>query len=161
MPVKVRLNAKNGFSLLEIMIALAILSFGLLAAGPLLYRALSSDSLTRSKGTAAISAQNKLEYLADLYLRNPSAGELMLGSHGPEQSQTANPADGTILNRYDIDWTVSLVPDPRPGKTVHARLVSVRITPIQLQGAENSRPAFNKILCVSTVFSTDMRGQAP
>jgi prepilin-type N-terminal cleavage/methylation domain-containing protein len=153
----VRSNKKEGFSLIEMMIALVILTFGLLAVGPLLYTAWSADSLSRSKGTAAIAAQNKLESLADLYHQNPLADELMLGSHGPEQIQIVNPVDGTVLNRYSVDWIVSHVPDPRPGKMVEARLVSVRITPIDSQGEENSRPALNKILNVSTIFSSTMR----
>jgi prepilin-type N-terminal cleavage/methylation domain-containing protein len=150
-------NKKEGFSLIEMMVALVILTFGLLAVGPLLYTASSADSLARSKGTASIAAQNKLESLADLYRQNPSADELTLGSHGPEQTQIVNPIDGTVLNRYSVDWNVSHVPDPRPGKVVNARLVSVRITPIHLQGGKNSRPALNKILNVSTIFIPKMR----
>jgi prepilin-type N-terminal cleavage/methylation domain-containing protein len=147
----------NGFSLIETMMALVILTFGLLAAGPLLYTAAVSNSLSRSKSTAAIAAQNKLECLADLYRRDPSATELTLGSHGPEQVEIMNPIDETMLNQYDVDWVVSPVPDPRPGKTIKARIVRMKVTPIHLQGAENIRPPLNKILNVSTIFSFTMR----
>ena len=55
-----------GFSFIELMIALALLTFGLLAVGQLIYVAGSSGSLTNAKGSASIAAQNMLEYLSDL-----------------------------------------------------------------------------------------------
>ncbi len=148
---------KNGFSLIEMMIALAILTFGLLAASPMIYSAIRSNSLARSQSTAAVAAQNKLEILADVYLRNPSSEDFLPGIYGPEQIEVVNPNDGSILNRYDIHWTVSHVPDPRPGRTLKARLVRVTVTPILSDGTENSRPGFNKILNISTIFSPEMR----
>jgi prepilin-type N-terminal cleavage/methylation domain-containing protein len=149
-------NKTRGFSLIELLISLAILTFGLLALGPLLYIAASSGSLARSKGTAAIAAQNQLEFLADLYRRNPAANELTLGIHQPQQAQLANPVDGTILNQYDIDWTVSTVSDPRPGKVLHARLVRVAVTPTRSGGMINTKPSLNKALNVTTIFGPGM-----
>ena len=138
------------------MIALVILTFGLLATTPLIYTAVRSDSLARSQSTAAIVAQNRLEVLADLYLRNPSADDLIFGSHGTDQVQVVNPNDGSILNRYDVNWMISQVPDPRPGRMLDAKLVRVTVAPIRLDGTENSRPGFNKILNLSTIFSPGM-----
>ena len=146
-------DAMQGFSLIEIMMALAILTFGLLAAGQLIYVSLGSGSLARSKGTAAITAQNKLEYLSDLYRRNPNAPDLALGTHGPQQIQVLNPIDGTILNNYNVAWTLTNVVDPRPDKALDARLVSVAITPIQSDGSVNMRPFLNKAVTVTTIFS--------
>ncbi len=142
-----------GFSLIELMMALVILTFGLLAVGQLLYAVASSSSLARSKSTAAVTAQNKIESLADLYGRDPLAADLALGSHGPQQTQVVNPIDGTVLNQYNIGWTVANVADPRPGKVMGAILVRVTITPIQSGGIGNSKPAFNKILSVATILS--------
>jgi prepilin-type N-terminal cleavage/methylation domain-containing protein len=143
----------QGFSLIEMMCALVILTFGLLSVGQILYVSAGSGSLARSKSTAAIAAQNKLESLADLYARNPFAEELTLGDHGPQQTQVVNPVDGTILNRYEVDWTVNIVPDPRPGKVPDARLVRVAITPIRSEGTGNGRAVFNKILSITTIYS--------
>ena len=81
----VYLKKVSGFSLIEMMIAMAILTFGLLAVGPLLYIVTSSASLARSKDTAAVAAQDTLEILSDLYARNPSAEEFLPGIHGPQQ----------------------------------------------------------------------------
>jgi prepilin-type N-terminal cleavage/methylation domain-containing protein len=147
-------NSSKGFSLLEMMIALAILTFGLLAAAPLLYTAATSNSLARSKTTAAIAAQNKLECLSELYQRDPSAAELAPGSRGSEQTEIVNPIDADVLNRYNLEWTVSPVPDPRPGKIVDARLVRVKVIPIDSRGMENSRPPLNKILDISAICSS-------
>ena len=74
---------RQGFSLIEMMLALIILTFGLLTAGQLLYVAAGSSSLARSKGTAALAAQSLLESLASLYSQNPLAADLALGSAWP------------------------------------------------------------------------------
>ncbi len=143
----------QGFSLIEIMIAVIVSTLGLLAAGQLIYVAASSGSLSRSKGTAAVVAQNKLECLADLYHRNKSDIDLALGSHGPEQTQVINPATGAVLNRYHISWIVSDVSDPRPGKVLDARQIRVTVTPIHSGGVRNTQVSLNKVLNVTTVFS--------
>ena len=72
----------EGFSLIEIMIALVILTFGLLATAQLIYISVGSGSLARSKQTASIAAQQRMEYLSDLYRLNPDAEDLAPGSHG-------------------------------------------------------------------------------
>jgi prepilin-type N-terminal cleavage/methylation domain-containing protein len=152
------LGREAGFSLIEIMIALIILTFGLLTAGQLLYIAASSSLLARSKGTAALAAQSVLESLDALYDQNPSAPEITPGSHGPRQSVVTNPIDGTVLNRYAVDWVVENVADPRPGKVLNARRVRATVTPVQAGGAGNIRPGLNKILNITTIFSPKKRG---
>jgi prepilin-type N-terminal cleavage/methylation domain-containing protein len=147
----------RGFSLLEIMIALVVLTLGLLSAGKLLFVTASSASLARSKGAAAIAAQDALESLAALYEQNPSASDLSVGRHGPRQIQIVNPVDESILNRYSIAWDVRPVPDPRPGKVADAKLVAMTVTPALAGGGSNSKPGMNKILNVSTVFSARTR----
>ncbi len=147
----------RGFTLIEMMIALAVFTFGLLAAGQMLFIAASSGSLARSKGTAAIIAQHKLELLASLYQQDPAAADLALGHHGPEQTSVTNPVNGTILNRDNVAWSVSSVPDARPEIFSNSRLVTVTVTPALLGGAENSKPRLNKILNITTIFSPRMR----
>ncbi len=153
---KVSLKKNNGFSLIETMFALAILTFGLLAISPLIYMTVRSGSLARSQSTAGIAAQNKLAVLAEVYRRNPSAEDLTLGGHGPEKFQVVNPNNGSILNQYEIHWNISQVSDPRPGRIPDARLVRITVTPIRPDGTGNSRPGFNKILHSSTIFGPEM-----
>jgi prepilin-type N-terminal cleavage/methylation domain-containing protein len=144
---------EQGFTLIETMIALAFLAFGLLATSQLLYIAASSASLARSKSTAGVAAQNMIESLGDTYRRNALSPDLTLGYHGPLQTQVANPTDEGILNRYDVRWIVESVSDPRPGKAINARRVRITVTPVLDSGAANDKAGLNKILNVATVFS--------
>ena len=153
MQIPVCSDGRQGFSLIEMMLALIILTLGLLTVGQLLYVAASSSSLARSKGTAAVAAQGVLESLASLYSQNPLAADLALGAHGPRQTVVVNPMDGTVLNRYDVNWIVENVSDPRPGKALNARRVLATVTPVHIGGAKNIRPGLNKILNVATIFS--------
>jgi len=146
----------EGFSLIEVMIALGILVFGLLATSSLMYTAVRSSSLARSQSTAGIAAQNKLEMLAETYCRNPSDKDLTPGTHGPEQIEIVNPNDGSTLNRYEIHWAVQQVPDPRPGTILNVKQVRVTVTPISSNGAKNRRPGYNKTLHINTVLSPEM-----
>jgi prepilin-type N-terminal cleavage/methylation domain-containing protein len=157
MKIDVRLEKSNGFSLIEVSIALIILTFGLLAAGQLLYVAQRADSLSRSQGTAALAAQNKLEHLLNVYHQNPSADDLTPGSHGPEEIEASNPIDGSVLNRFRVAWTVSEVLDPRPGKVLGAKQVLVTVVPIGSDGAENQKAFLNKVVSVATIFSTKIQ----
>jgi type IV pilus assembly protein PilV len=146
-------DRSRGFSLVEVMIALSILVFGLLAAGQMLFIASASGSLARSKGTAAIAAQDRLETLADLYRIDPSSMDLTAGDHGPVRTEITNPNDRTTLNLFEITWNISGVSDPRPKTLKDVKLIRVTVTPIQHNGEINSRPNLNKILNVMTVFS--------
>ena len=147
----------RGFSLLEVMIALLVLTAGLLSAGQALFVAASSGSLARSKGAAAIAAQDMLESLSASYQQDPSNADLALGGHGPRQTQVTNPVDNSVLNRYSITWEVRPVPDPRAGKTLDAKLLTVTVAPALPGGEMNSKPWMNKILNVSTILSMRMR----
>ena len=142
-----------GFSLVEALIALMILAIGLLAAGQMIYAALSSASLSRSKGTSAMAAQSKLQFLADQYCRDALAPDLSEGDHAGEQVKIANPIDGSTLNLYAVSWNVSPVSDPRPGKTLKAKYIAVTVKPIQPTGADNSKAGLNKIVSLGAVFS--------
>lgn len=149
---------KQGFSLIEMMLALLVMTFGFLAAGQLLYVAAGSTSLARSKGTAVLAAQGVLESLGLTYSRNPLDAELTPGNHGPRRCIVSHPQDGAVLNRYDVSWVVENVSDPRPGKAVSALRVRATVTPVQSEGTANARPGLNKILNVVTVFSAKTRG---
>lgn len=140
-------NKTQGFGLIEIMMALLLLTAGVLTVGQLLYSTISAGSLARSKITAAIAAQDKIERLSALYACDPLASALTIGDHGPQQVEFSNPLEGTALDRYSILWNISEVPDPRPGKMVNARIARITITP------QSQQTRFNKILSVTTVLS--------
>jgi hypothetical protein len=146
-------KAGRGFGLIEVLMALLIMTFGLLAVSQLIYLTAGAGSLARSKGIAAIAAQNKLEYLSDLYRRDPGSAELSAGTHGPEQTESLNPITGVTLNRFEVTWSVSNVPDPRPGKTLQAKLVAITVTPVRSAGVVNTKPSLNKVVNMSSIIS--------
>ena len=147
-------GSADGFTLVEMLIAILILAFGLLTAGQMIYASMASMSLARSKGGAAVVAQNKLQFLSDLYSHNQAAADLTVGNHGPEIVQITNPADNnSVLNRLRVTWTVSNVVDPRAGKVLKALQVIVTVTPINNAGVANGKAFLNKIVTVGSVFS--------
>jgi prepilin-type N-terminal cleavage/methylation domain-containing protein len=141
-----------GFTLIEMLIALVIMTAGLLSAGQLMYVAMASASLARSKGAAATVASDKLEFLADVYRRDRLDASLTNGDHGPEVVQVTNPNTGTALNRFRVQWTVSTVPDPRAGKVLQAKLVRVTVTPVRGADTTNNRIGLNKVMSISSIF---------
>jgi prepilin-type N-terminal cleavage/methylation domain-containing protein len=156
-PLNEAVAPMQGFGLIEMMVALVVLVFGLLSAGQMLFIAAASDSLARSSGTAAIVAQDRLEFLGDLYQRDPLASDLAVGHHGPIQTEIMNPADAGTLNLYRIEWDVAPVADPRPGKLLEAKLVTVTIAPSRSDGTLNNKAGLNKTLNVGTILSRRTR----
>lgn len=153
LPAGPNANAE-GFTLIETLMAMFVLTFGLLAVGQMMYITLASSSLARSKGSAAVVAQNKIEYLAELYRRNPNNADLTLGAHGPEQVDIRNTREGTIMNRFNVEWTVAQVTDPRAGKTLSSRQVTVTVTPIATTGTTtNIIKSQNKVISVNAILS--------
>ena len=139
--------------MVEMLIAMLILAFGLLAGGQMIYVSVASESLARSKWAAAVAAQSRVELLADVFSRDQADVDLTVGNHGPVMVQVANPAANRVLNRFNITWTVSTVPDPRPGKVLLAKQVVVTVTPVDAAGATNLKAFLNKMVAVSAVFS--------
>ncbi len=146
-------NETAGFSLVELLIAIFILNFGLLAAAQMIYVAMCSTSLARSKVAIAVVANHKLESLADLYAGNPGAPELTLGPHGPDLVSIMNPATGTALNRFRVTWQVNTVADPRPGKDLAARQVVVTVRPVDAFNNTNDKAYLNKAAVVAGIFA--------
>ncbi len=145
-------NAAAGFTIVEMLISLVILTLGLLAAGQLMFLAMSAQSLSRSKGMASIVAQDRLESLADLYRQNTAAADLTVGNHGPVQVQVQNTTNNSTLNRFSVVWNVAVVPDTR-GKVLTSRIVRVTVTPINAGGTANNQAGLNKIIHMSSIFS--------
>ncbi len=149
-------DSRQGFSLVEMMLALSTIAIGLLAASQLLYVASASNSLARAKSTAILAAQDTMESLGALYRRNPAVPDLSLGEHGPRSFEVRNPANGAVLNRYAIRWVVETLSDPRPGKILQARSVRTTVTPVTEDGKSNNKAGMNKTLSLVTVFCQDM-----
>jgi prepilin-type N-terminal cleavage/methylation domain-containing protein len=146
-------GSEEGFTLVEMLLAIIIMTFGLLAAGQMMASALGNASLTRSKGTAAVVAQDRLEALAQIYQQDPRSATFDNGTYGPVQIQITNPTNSSVLNRYNVSWTVSSVADPRAGVSLLSKQVQVTVTPINALGAPNNQRLLNKTVTMSAIFS--------
>ena len=143
----------DGFSLVEVMIAVFILAFGLLAAAQVLAMAMVLEAQARSKSTATLAAQNELERLTDLYRRNPEAKELTIGAHQAEElTEIRNPITQNVLNRYKITWFVSGIPDPRPGIDLKGSVISVQATPMRTESEESPGHFKKKAITLNAVI---------
>lgn len=152
--IRRRHGDEQGFTLVETMIAMLILTFGLLAVGQLIGSSISGTTLARSKGSASMVAQDKIDFLADAYRQNPDGLDLTIGAHGPEQVEVLNPRDdNTAMNRYNVEWVVSSVADPRPGKVIKAKQVRVTVTPIGSGTEVNMQNSLNKVINISALFT--------
>jgi prepilin-type N-terminal cleavage/methylation domain-containing protein len=145
--------AEEGFSLIEMLVATFILAFGLLAAGQMIYVAMNSSALARAKGNITVVAQDKLEFLADLYARNPNAADLTAGDHGPDYVQIVNPLNNATLNRFQVTWNITGVSDPRAGKSLQASQVKVTVRPVTASDGGNYKAYSNKAAVVVGILS--------
>ena len=88
-------GAQSGFTMVEVMVALGILAFGILAVASMLTSSLSGTRTAHNVTEATTVAMDKVE---DLMMLTYADADLTNGTHGPEYDAT---------NRYRIDWTVS------------------------------------------------------
>jgi Tfp pilus assembly protein PilV len=143
----------EGFSLVESLMAVFVLALGLMFVGPMMFHSIGLTTLARSKDAAGLAATNKLEALALKYRTSPTDADFTLGDHGPAIVEVTNPVDGSKLNRYNVRWTVSQVPDVRAGRVLRAVRVAVAVTPIGSGTRENVQIGQNKVIHATTILS--------
>ncbi|MBI4454909.1 MAG: prepilin-type N-terminal cleavage/methylation domain-containing protein [Acidobacteria bacterium] len=108
-PLKVE---ARGFTLLESMIALLILTTGLLGLAQLFVLAIHQNSYARQNTMAISAAEDKMEDLKNQYNYELATGgissDLSVGSHGPV-TITISGSSGTNQGSYQymLNWTVS------------------------------------------------------
>ena len=144
-------TGSKGFSLVESLMAVLILAFGFMLTGPLLVNSVKSTTLAGSQSTAGLAAAQMLEDLAIQYRANPDS--FTIGTHDPVQVEIVNPNDNSKLNRFNVGYTVSAVPDPRTGKVLRAVQVTVTVTPIGSGTSANNQLGQNKVVNVTTILS--------
>jgi prepilin-type N-terminal cleavage/methylation domain-containing protein len=119
----------SGFSLIELMIAMAILAFGMLAAASMQYSAISNNTKGNIYTQANMLAKIKLEYLKNLDI---GSDELVAGNYNDPTLIDDNEQPGGIYSR---DWLIEdlgsqartitvTVQWTRLGETRSVRLVS-------------------------------------
>lgn len=102
------INKDNGFTLVEIMIAITILSIGILSVASMQISAINTNSLANNLTKATTIAQNKIEQLisasyndADLEDKN---GNGHLGLRNPLPPSQKNPNQQPDITLYPPDY---------------------------------------------------------
>ncbi|MCH8319809.1 MAG: prepilin-type N-terminal cleavage/methylation domain-containing protein [Acidobacteria bacterium] len=116
-----RISKDSGFTLIESMIALAVLAITLLGLGQLVSTAVRQNASTRFETMGVLIAQEKLEALRGEYNREleseTGSSDLTAGSHGPETLIMEAPAGSSMGDsEFEVSWTVTIA---GPLKTVN------------------------------------------
>ena len=116
-----RISKDSGFTLIESMIALAVLAITLLGMGQLVSTAVRQNASTRFETMGVLIAQEKLEALRGEYNREleseTGSSDLTAGSHGPETLIMEAPAGSSMGDsEFEVSWTVIIA---GPQKTVN------------------------------------------
>jgi len=106
--MKIATPKDRGFTLLECVVAIFILTVGLLGLAQLFVLAINQNSYGRQNSMAVSVAMDRLEMLRTEYnsdlATNATSPDLSVGSHGPV---TANVAAATGTNQGTFDYKVS------------------------------------------------------
>ena len=116
-----RISKDSGFTLIESMIALAVMAITLLGLGQLVSTAVRQNASTRFETMGVLIAQEKLEALRGEYNREleseTGSSDLTAGSHGPETLIMEAPAGSNMGDsEFEVSWTVIIA---GPQKTVN------------------------------------------
>ena len=87
---------EKGFSILEVMIAIAILTFGILAVASMQTSSMYGNSTANRVTEGTSWAGNKMEELLTI---PDTDSQLSIGTHGPETMISG-------VSRYDVNWEV-------------------------------------------------------
>jgi len=113
-----KLFSRNGFSLIEVMIAMVVLSIGLLSLSALQTGAIRGNAKSNNLTQRTVIATNHLEYLLNLPFDHPDLADLdditAAPDHDPENDGDDNDGDGTTdeadddgeLN-YSVTWDIT------------------------------------------------------
>ena len=108
-----RISKDSGFTLIESMIALAVLAITLLGLGKLVSTAVRQNASTRFETMGVLIVQEKLEALRGEYNRelesDTGSSDLTAGSHGTETLIMEAPAGSRMGDsEFEVSWTVTI-----------------------------------------------------
>lgn len=139
-------STEQGFSLLETLIAIVVLSISLLALAQLLMVSLEQTKFAEFNTKGIQVALMKLEDLRGQYNNQIETGtepaDLTAGSHGPETVTLEN-VGTTIqsLRQFEVSWTVA-------NQTGGAKSITVSVEP-----PANADVRLNKTISLSSNFA--------
>jgi len=133
-----RISKDSGFTLIESMIALAVLAITLLGLGQLVSTAVRQNASTRFETMGVLIAQEKLEALRGEYNREleseTGSSDLTAGSHGPETLIMEAPAGSSMGDsEFEVSWTVIIAgPQKTVNVTVEPQVSNQLITDLRM-----------------------------
>ena len=110
-------KGEKGFTLLEVTISIAILTFGILAVASMQTSSMSGNSMASRLTEGTSWAGNKMEELLTI---PDTDAQLSSGTHGPETVISG-------VSKYDINWKVIDSVDPS-NPLEDAKLIIVTVT---------------------------------
>lgn len=103
-------TGNTGFTLIEVLLAMAIFTIGILAIGSLQLAAIKGDSTARFSTEAAVLAQDTLERLIAQRL-DPDAAQLPEGFRSDLNNDPSRSFQDST-GKYTVDWIVSPLHNP-------------------------------------------------
>jgi prepilin-type N-terminal cleavage/methylation domain-containing protein len=140
-----RLSGERGFTLIEVMVAIVILTVGLLSLAQMMVLATNSNSLSGRMTSASALAKEQLERLkaAPFYTdpvtrtRNPilqDGGDVEApggGGYAQLYDQNGQPVAGA--GQYEVRWEIATVPTNLPLEMLEIRVRCVAVNADQFQ----------------------------
>lgn len=133
-----RISKDSGFTLIESMIALAVMAITLLGLGQLVSTAVRQNASTRFETMGVLIVQEKLEALRGEYNREleseTGSSDLTAGSHGPETLIMEAPAGSSMGDsEFEVSWTVTIAGSQKTvNVTVEPQVSNQLITDLSL-----------------------------
>ncbi len=103
-------TGNTGFTLIEVLLAMAIFTIGILAIGSLQLAAIKGDSTARFSTEAAVLAQDTLERLIAQRL-DPDAAQLPAEFRSDLNNDPSRAFEDST-GKYTVDWIVSPLHNP-------------------------------------------------
>jgi len=96
----------SGFTIIELLIAMAILSVTLLGIGSMVYSVMGSTSLSKGMATATTLMQDKMETLKNAVVTSLTAGNdtVQLGNVQYLRQWTVSPSANTRTITVTVNW---------------------------------------------------------
>ena len=117
-PARARARGERGFSLIEVLVALFVISLGVLAAAPMFIYAMKGNAAGADFGSVGAIAVERMEIL-----RSRTFGSLTAG--GNLTTSVTNYSDLTDPE-YIVRWRIEDNASPATRKTITVRAIAVR-----------------------------------
>ena len=114
-----------GFTLIEIMVVMAIFVIGILAVGGMQVRAVSSNSIARKSTHATALAADRMEKIFNLAYDAPALADRSKDGVAGLDNDTVETADGCDSRHplYTVCWNVAQIPEaPNPDTILYKRI---------------------------------------